>query len=122
VSCTRSVLNISKLPQSRLCGKVVSYDALNMILTTITFAMLFLALSCYALTVKSVWQLVAECREVAPDGRFNRFWWTPAWKIHRRSFPNSSLRRQILLLFSSTFLLLLIATACMGMGIIQRSR
>ena len=52
--------------------------------------------------------------------RFNRFWWMPAWKVHRRAFPKSSLRRQIVTRFAITFALVVVSTIFMGLGVLQR--
>ena len=112
-----------KLPTTPTLRKVrpLGYDALQMRMSLITYVLFGLAFACYVATVRSIWKLVAESRREFPEGRFNRFWWIPAWRVHRRLFPGSPLRRKIVVRFGLTFALLLIATANMAMGILQRS-
>src|SRR6201999_3506832 len=43
----------------------------------------------YFQLLQDIWQLVAEAREAGSTVRFNRFWWTPAWGVHRAAFPSS---------------------------------
>ena len=49
----------------------------------------------YVQAVRSIWRMVAEARQIESGIRFNRFWWTPAWRLHSIAFPSSPLRRQI---------------------------
>jgi hypothetical protein len=55
----------------------------------------------YVITVRAIWKLVAESKLLESEVRFNRFNWTPAWKVHRIGYPDSFLRRQIV--FGSLF-------------------
>jgi hypothetical protein len=58
----------------------------------VLFGMLVLI---YLHLVKEIWRLVAESKQLGSATRFNRFWWTPAWRLHRAAFPSSELRRGI---------------------------
>jgi hypothetical protein len=46
---------------------------------------------------RTICQLIDECRADDPSRRFSRFWWIGAWRYHRRRFPESGLRRKIVL-------------------------
>jgi hypothetical protein len=83
------------------------------------YVLFTLAFVCYGATVRSIWRLVIESNALASAGRFNRFWWVPAWKIHRKAYPASALRRQIIARFALTFALMATATACLGLRMIQ---
>ncbi len=91
-------------------------------MTVMGYILFALALVCYVATVKAIWILVSESNGVEPQRDFNRFWWMPAWKVHRRAFPKSSLRRQIVTRFILTFALVVVSTACVfiGLGVLQR--
>lgn len=80
-----------------------------------------LALFFYVTTVKAIWRLVSESKAigVAPRNSFNRFWWMPAWKVHREAFPESYLRRQIIIRFALTWVLMIVAVACIALPMIQ---
>jgi hypothetical protein len=52
---------------------------------------------CYIQTVRAIWQLVDEARQLGTGTRFNRFWWMPAWKVHRKGYPESTTRRQVIM-------------------------
>ncbi|WP_433969314.1 hypothetical protein [Tunturiibacter gelidiferens] len=62
----------------------------------------------------SIWQLVDESRQANPDKNFSRFWWLPAWQVHKNCYPASDVKRKIVLRFIATFALLGAATACFG--------
>jgi len=91
-------------------------------MTVASYFFFCLALICYVATTKSVWTLVSEAREAAPERRFSRFWWPSAWKVHRKLLPDSKTRQQIVRRFSLTFVLLLISTGFMAVNIIPRVR
>jgi hypothetical protein len=78
------------------------------------YVLFALAFIFYATILQAVWQLVNESRRVRPDLRFSRFWWLPAWKVHRISYPTSNIRKQIVIRFILTFAFLAAATACLG--------
>ncbi len=60
-------------------------------MTVMGYILFALALVCYVATVKAIWILVSESNGVEPQRDFNRFWWMPAWKVHRRAFPKMRL-------------------------------
>lgn len=77
--------------------------------------LLFLvALIFYFMTWREIWRLVDESRTLVPSVRFNRFWWTPAWKVHRTAYPERLVRRRIILSFLMTFGAMILAMACIG--------
>lgn len=53
---------------------------------------------------RAIWRMVDECRTDEPSRRFSRFWWIAAWRHHRRRFPESGLRRQIVQEYGLTWL------------------
>jgi hypothetical protein len=61
----------------------------------------------YVRTLRAIWRLVAESKLLESGVRFNRFYWTPAWKVHRIGYPKSPVRRQIVtgFLFTWTFMM-----------------
>ncbi len=71
------------------------------------------AMVSYALMARSVWHLVDESRRANPGTRFHRLAWIPAWRVHRRAFPVSGLRRRIRQQYIVTALLLLSGMACL---------
>ncbi len=75
------------------------------VLMTLTFVL-------YCLVVKAIWQLVSETRASGSTARFNRFWWLPAWKVHRAVFPESPLRRRIVRLCGLCYLVMCAAFVC----------
>jgi hypothetical protein len=40
----------------------------------------------YIWTVRTIWQLVDESKRTGTVVRFNRWKWTPAWKVHRTAY------------------------------------
>lgn len=78
------------------------------------FVFLTLIFATYALLVKTIWQLVDESRKVDVTTRFNRFWWIPAWKVHRLAFPESPLRNRIVLLWLLCFVTIIPTLWCMA--------
>jgi hypothetical protein len=49
----------------------------------------------YFRCIRTIWRMVDECRADTPSQHFARFFWHAAWRHHRRQFPESGLRRQI---------------------------
>ena len=77
--------------------------------------MLFLvAFVSYARLILTIRRLVAESRLPGSDTRFNWFWWTPAWKVHRVAYPTSSVRRHIVIGFLLTFVLMAAGIICLA--------
>jgi hypothetical protein len=74
--------------------------------TLIVFVLAFLS---YIKMLFAIRQLVNETRLLHSGVRFNMLWWMPAWKVHRVAYPNSRLRKEIVALYSLTFLLLILA-------------
>jgi len=75
-----------------------------------------LSLYSYATTVHAIWRLVAETKQLNTGVHFNRFWWTPAWRLHRNAYPESNLRRQIVTRFTLTFALMVAAMGCIAIA------
>ena len=73
------------------------------------FLLFALSLISYCFTVRTIWRLVDDVRKDKPDRTFSRFWWLPAWTYHRRAFPLSPLRKQIVTRFILTFFLMMLA-------------
>jgi len=86
------------------------------ILGYILFALAFFS---YGATISSIWRLVAESRSTKTSVNFNRFWWTPAWKVHRTAYPESPLRKQIVVRFITTFTLMMAAMACIAVAMVK---
>jgi hypothetical protein len=76
------------------------------------FALFSLTAIVYVWTVRTIWQLVDQANRLESGRRFNRFWWTPAWKVHKAAFPASPLRRKIVARFLITWGLGALALAC----------
>jgi len=68
---------------------------------------------------RSIAQLVKESRQARPDIRLSGIWWLPAWDIHQTNFPSSPVRRQLLIRFLWTFVLMTLAMACIGYSIVH---
>ncbi len=66
----------------------------------------------YIWTVRTIWRLVDESKPLGSGIRFNRWRWTPAWKVHRASYPESPLRKQIIIRFLLTWAFGILALAC----------
>jgi ABC-type phosphate transport system permease subunit len=81
---------------------------------TVGYLLFLVAAIFYVRTIKAIWQLVDESQKLKTRQRFNRFWWTPAWKVHREAYPESLLRRQIVTRFVITFLCMILAIAVLG--------
>ena len=73
----------------------------------------------YVGTVKAIWQLVTESRELQSGVHFNHFWWTPAWKVHRTGYPASPVRRQIVTRFLLTFACMVAVMVCLAYSTIH---
>ena len=70
-----------------------------------------LALLMYVSTVRAIWTMVRQSRQLDPGARVSLFWWLPAWRMHRRGYPASPVRRQIVTRFGLTFGLMLAGLA-----------
>lgn len=71
------------------------------------------ALFFYVSTVRAVWTMVRESRQLEPRAQLSLLRWLPAWRVHRRGYPASRVRKQIVTRFALTFGLMLA-----GMGFI----
>ena len=69
------------------------------------YVLFIIAFVIYATIWQAIWQLVRESRQVKPDTRFSRFWWLPAWRVHKKTYPSSNVRQQIVMRFILTFAL-----------------
>jgi ABC-type phosphate transport system permease subunit len=78
------------------------------------YVLFMVAFVFYAAIWLAIWQLVSESRQASPDKHFGRFWWLPAWRFHKNSYPASHLRRKIVFRFILTFAVLSAAMACVG--------
>ena len=87
----------------------------------IGYVLVGLAFLSYGTIIQAVFRLVAEARRLNSGVRFNRFWWTPAWKIHRAAYPESPARKQIVLRFLLTFALMFAGMTCLAMKIVHGS-
>lgn len=85
------------------------------------YLVFLVALIFYVMTWREIWQLVDETRKLESCTNFNRFWWTPAWRVHRTAYPESRLRRRIVVRFLLTFGVMMIAMACFGYAFIHVS-
>ena len=83
------------------------------------YILLVFAFGSYARLILTIRRLVAESRQMESDTRFNWFWWTPAWKVHRAAYPTSSVRRQIVTGFLLTFALMAAGMTCVAVGSIH---
>jgi hypothetical protein len=81
------------------------------------YMMFLFAFVSYARLILTIRRLVAESRQIGSNTRFNWFWWTPAWKVHRVAYPASLVRRQIAAGFLLTFVLMAAGMACIAVGI-----
>lgn len=68
----------------------------------------------YVKAWRAIIELVSQARLAKPSRKFYRFWWTPAWRVHKRAYPTSKIRRQIVLNFALTFGCMLIAMVCLA--------
>jgi hypothetical protein len=90
-------------------------------MTIIGYLLVGLAFLSYGTIMQAVFSLVAEARRLNSGVRFNRLWWTPAWKIHRAAYPTSPARKQIVLRFLLTFALMFAGMTCLAMNIVHGS-
>jgi hypothetical protein len=88
-------------------------------MTIIGYVLMALAFLAYGTIIKAVFRLVAETRQLNSGVRFNRFWWTPAWKVHRGAYPMSPVRNQIIVRFLVTFALMLAGMACIAFSLVR---
>ena len=85
------------------------------------FALFAVAAVLYIWTVRTIWHLVNESKRLGSGVRFNRWRWTPAWKVHRAAYPASALRRQIVIGFLLTWGVGVLALACIAYADIHAS-
>ena len=86
----------------------------QLLLKLLTGMLFASALAAYAITWKAIFRLIGEARQIGSEVRFNRFWWLPAWRVHKTAYPDSSTRRQIVVSFAMTFLLMIVAMGCLA--------
>ena len=68
-----------------------------MLLHILGYALFILGTFLNVCVWRTICRLVDECRADDPSRPFYRFWWIGAWRYHRRRFPESALRRKIVL-------------------------
>jgi hypothetical protein len=79
-----------------------------------------IALFFYVRTWRAILIMVHACRAEDPSRRFSRLWWIPAWRYHKRRFPESDVRKKIVVNYALTwvgmgsFLALLVVAALRG--------
>jgi hypothetical protein len=61
------------------------------------YALFLLGTFLNVLVWRTICRLVDECRADNPSRRFSQFWWIGAWRYHRRRFPESGLRKKIVI-------------------------
>lgn len=86
-------------------------DPYSKAMRVLGFSLIALALVCYVSTVRAVWTMIRESRQLQPGARLSLFWWLPAWRVHRRGYPASPVRKQIVTRFGLTFGLMLAGMA-----------
>jgi hypothetical protein len=82
----------------------------------IAVAFFAIGLFFYFLCWRAIFQMVDACRADDALHHFSRLWWISAWRYHKRRFPESDLRRRIVLLFATCWVL-----AAMALGFIAAS-
>ena len=85
------------------------------------YAFIAVTVILYIRTIRTIWHLVDESKRLGTGVRFNRWWWTPAWKVHREAYPASPLRRQIATRLLLTWGAGALATACIAYAEIHAS-
>jgi hypothetical protein len=68
-----------------------------MLLHVLGYALFILGTFLNVCVWRTICRLVDECRADDPARPFYLFWWIGAWRYHRRRFPESALRRKIVL-------------------------
>jgi len=89
-------------------------------MTVLSYMLFLWAFVTYFLLLKQIMHLVQESKKTNSTVRFNRFWWIPAWKVHRAEYPASPIRRNIIGLFAVTFVLMISATVCMAFELLAK--
>lgn len=80
----------------------------------VSYIGLVIAFCFYVKWIQTIWKLVDESRHLETGVRFNRFNWTPAWRVHKQGYPDSSVRKQIVIYFLLTTAFLFAAMACLA--------
>jgi hypothetical protein len=57
----------------------------------------------YVGTWRAILAMVHACRADDPSQRFSRMWWIPAWRYHKRRFPESYVRKRIVVNYALTW-------------------
>ena len=81
-----------------------------------------IALFFYVRTVQTIWMLLTENKRLESGVRFNCFYWTPAWRVHRIGYPESPVRRQIVTLFLFTIAFMIVAVVCRAYSVFPSSK
>ena len=66
------------------------------------FGLIALAFLFSISTVRAIWMMVRQSRQLDAGARLSLFWWLPAWRIHQRGYPASPLRNRIVTRFALT--------------------
>lgn len=80
---------------------------MNALLFALGCALFLVAFFFYVRLVRTIWRMVDICRAHEPSRQFSRFWWMPAWRYHKRHFPESDLRKRIVFGFALCWVLMM---------------
>ncbi len=83
------------------------------------FVLMAVAFVSYGRLVQNIFQLVSDSRRINSGVRFNRFWWPPAWRVHRDGYPTSPVRRHIVWGFLLTCALMFAGMTCLAVSILH---
>src|SRR5215470_8564597 len=89
------VLLISKCSRVGVWCAVIRSE--GMLLRVSGYALFLLGTFLNVRVWRTICRLVDECRADDPSCHFSQFWWIGAWRYHRQRFPESGLRRKIVL-------------------------
>ena len=78
------------------------------------YAFIAVTVILYIWTIRTMWHLVDESKRLESGVRFNRWFWTPAWNVHREAYPASLLRQQIVTRFLLAWGVAALAVACIA--------
>lgn len=75
-----------------------------MILLSVACLLFVIGLYFYVRTWRVILAMVSACRADDPSQQFSRLWWLPAWRYHKRRFPESSFRKRIIVNYALTWI------------------
>ena len=83
------------------------------------YLLAFIAFGWYAGLVRAINRLVSEVNQAIPNAKYRWFRWDKAWRPYRRLYPQSALRRSIILYFLASFLFMGAGMACIAVAQIR---